>query len=371
MTLIFLLSGGVTAALIAFSAKPEAQEEDKNLRLVETIPLRYEAYTMMVKGHGYIEPGHSLSIASGVGGQIIDSYKDLKSGQAVEQGTLLVRLDDKVIRNRLALARVELISSAAQLSSALKSEGGGIYEKWIAYLKNINTETSVIPPLPALSGEREKLLTSTYGVLGAYYQVRELEDTMSRYSVSAPFSGHISGDGAEKYSYVSPGQTLLVLTDTSHLEMSIPLTRDELMELDEIQNDAIIRSSGSDAGTLPGRIVRRDAVMDRNSQTVNIHISFENPELNPLFLPGNYGEVEIYGRTIPSSLILPRSLINGDNTINTYAEGHLKKYPVRILAVQDENVILAPDLPEGIQIITTRIQKPFEGMELKTGESEE
>ena len=111
--------------------------------------------------------------------------------------------------------------------------------------------------------------------------------------------------------------------------------------------------------------------MDRNSQTINIHIAFENPELNPLFLPGNYAEVEIYGQTIPSTLILPRSLVNGDDTINIYEEGRLKKYSVRILAVQGEKVILAPDLPEGIQIITTRIQKTFEGMELKTQESEE
>jgi len=369
--IILLLSGGVTAYLIGFSAKPDTPEEDRNLRLVDTIPLRYEPHTITVTGQGFIEPSHSLSIASRTNGQVTDSYHELKSGLEVEKGTLLVKLDDKLIRNNLALARVQLISSTAQFASALKSEGGAIYDKWYGYLRSINTETPLIPPLPHLSSEREKLLTSTYGVLGAYYQVRELEDTISHYTIYAPFSGHISGDGVELYSFVSPGQSLLTLTDTTHLEMSIPLTREELIHLDEVQSQAVIKSAGTENGILQGAVVRRDAVMDRNSQTVNIHVAFENPELNPLFLPGNYAEVEIYGQTIPRTLILPRSLVNGDDTINIYEEGRLKKYSVRVLAIQGEKVILAPDLPEGIQIITTRIQKPFEGMELKTQESEE
>jgi len=371
MTIILLLSGGITAYLVIFSAKPETPGEDKNLRLVETIPLSYEPYTMKVTSRGFIVPSRSLSVASNAGGQVLETYKDLKSGLEVEKGTLLIKLDDKLIQNSLALSKVQLIAATAQLSTALKSEGGSMYEKWQNYLRSINTESTQIPPLPPLSGEREKLLTSTYGVLEAYYHVRELEDTISQYSIYAPFSGYISGDGVALYSYISPGQTLLTLTDTTHLEMSIPLTREELVSLGSIQPNAIIRSAGSESGALQGQVERLDAVMDRNSQTVNLHLRFENPELNPLFLPGNYTEVEIYGHTIPKTLILPRSLVNGDETINVYEEGRLKKYPVRVLSVQGEKVILAPSLPDRIQIITTRIQKSFEGMELKTGENEE
>jgi multidrug efflux pump subunit AcrA (membrane-fusion protein) len=368
---VLLLSGGVTAYLIGFSAEVEKPEEEKNLRLVETIPLRYSPHTMKVQGQGFIEPSHSLELASQAGGQVIESYQNLKSGIAVEKGTLLIQLDDELIINRLALSRVELISTTTKLVTAIKSEGGSFYNKWMLYLRSLSTELSLTPRIPDLTSEREKLLVSSYGVLAAYYQVRELEDTHSDYTIYAPFSGHISGDGIEKYSFVSPGQSLLTLSDTTHLEIAIPLTREELIRLDEIESEVLISPSGVDNGFLSGKVERRDAVMDRNSQTINLHIIFENPELNPLFLPGNYAKVEISGKTLARTLLLPRSLINADNTINVYEEGKLKKYKVTILSIQGDKVILKPELPEGIQIITTRIQKPFEGMELKLEGSEE
>lgn len=368
---VLLLSGGVTAYLIGFSAEVETPEEDKNIRLVETMYLKYEPYTLNVKGQGFIEAAHSLQVSTRAGGQVVFSYKDLKSGIEVEEGTLLIHLDDELIINNLALAKSQLISSTAQLVSAFKSEGGDLYAVWNGYLKKLNTTTELVPPLPRLRSEREKLLLGTYGVLAAYYQVRELEDSLADYSIFAPFSGHISGDGVEKYSFISPGQPLLTLTDTRHLEIAIPLTREELILLDALNEEVVISPAGVENGFIIGRVERQDAVMDRNSQTINLHITFENTEFNPLFLPGNYAEVEIRGKTVDKTLSLPRALLNSDDTINIFEEGKLKKYPVSVLTTQGDRMILEPTLPEGIQIITTRIQKPFEGMELKAEGSAE
>lgn len=362
---ILLLSGGVTAYLIGFSAEVETPEDNTNIRLVETIDLKYEPYTINIKGQGFIKAARSLQLTSQAAGQVQFSFENLKSGVAVDEGTLLIQLDDELIINNLALAKSELISSTAQLVSAFKSEGGDLYITWNTYLKKLNTSTEMAPTLPELKSEREKLLLSTYGVLASYYQVRELEDGLSKYSIYAPFSGHISGNGVEKYSYISPGQPLLTLSDTQHLEIAIPLTREELILLDTLVEEVIISPAGVNNGFVIGKVERQDAVMDKNSQTINLHIAFENPELNPLFLPGNYAEVVISGSTLEKTLSLPRALLNSDNTINIFEDEKLKKYPVRVLTTQDDLMILEPGLAEGIQIITTRIQKPFEGMDLK------
>ncbi|MDC7234755.1 MAG: efflux RND transporter periplasmic adaptor subunit [Spirochaetales bacterium] len=368
---VLLLSGGVTAYLIGFSAEVETPEEDKNVRLVQTESLQYESYTLNVTGQGFIEAARTLNLSGNAGGQVIYSYKGLKSGTAVEEGTLLVKLDDELIRNNLALARSGLISSTAQLLSAYKSEGGAAYTRWNSYLKSLNTENGITPPLPEMSSEREKLLLSTYGVLAAYYSVRELEEALEDCQIYAPFSGHISGNGVEEFSFISPGQPLLTLTDTLHLEIAIPLTREELILLETLNPEVQISPADLPEKTTPGRIERQDAVMDRNSQTIDLHIAFENPELDTLFLPGNYADVRIEGRRLDRALILPRALLNSDQTINVFEEGKLKKYPVSVATTKGEYMILEPTLPEGVQIIRTRIQKPFEGMELKREGSEE
>ena len=55
------------------------------------------------------------------------------------------------------------------------------------------------------------------------------------YRLYAPFAGHIDGDGAQLYSIVSSGEALLTLTDTRILEISVPLTRDELLQLGQLR----------------------------------------------------------------------------------------------------------------------------------------
>ncbi len=363
---VLLASVAVSVSLYAFSARAGEPEEDKNIRLVETRAVEYTPYTVTVRVQGFIESSRSLTLSAAVSGQVTDTYKDLKSGTEALEGTLLVHLDDEMTGNSLALARSGLISSTAQLLAVFKSEENGIYSRWNSYLKSLNTTSSAVPELPEIASEREKLLVSTYGVLEAYYRVRELEDTLERYRIYAPFSGHISGDGVKQFSYVSTGQTLLTLTDSRNLEISLPLTREEILLLGELQPAVAITPAGTEEDMiLPGSVERRDAVMDRGSQTIDLHIAFENPDLNPLFLPGNYAEVEIYGKTLDRALILPRSLLNADRTINAFDSGRLKKYPVQIVGSDGDSIILAPTLPEGTSIITTRIQKPFEGMEVK------
>ncbi|MDC7241278.1 MAG: hypothetical protein PQJ50_13055 [Spirochaetales bacterium] len=393
---VLIVSAALSVSLFAFSAEATEKEQEKNLRFVETSELKYAPYTIRVEVQGFIKPERTLTLSSAVSGQVTETYRDLKSGIEAAEGTLLVRLDDETVANSLALARSGLISSTARLLAVFKSEDSGLYESWQSYLKQLNTTGGRVPVLPGISSEREKLLVSTYGVLEAYYSVRELEESLNHYRITAPFSGYISGDGVPRYSYVSPGQDLLTLTDSRNLEISLPLTREEIILLGDIQTEVIISPAGSDsalqagaesgadagrgadtgadagrgaaagaATILTGRVERIDRVMDRSSQTIDIHISFENPDLNPLFFPGNYGSVRISGRTLERTLTLPRSLLNPDFTINIYESGRLKKYPVEVLVSRKDSVILAPTLPEGVQIITTRIQKPFEGMELK------
>ena len=371
--IILLLSGGVTAYLIGNSAEVEKPEEEKEARLIETDILEYSPYPLQIEGHGFVQSSRSLVLSARTGGQAVYCHEDLKSGTAVSEGDLLIKLDDELTINNLALARVQLIQATASLLSAIKSESSGtIYQRWNSYLTALNTEKDTIPDLPPVQSEREKILTSTYGVLSAYYQVREQEDLLSYHHIRAPFSGHLEGDGIRLYSFVSPGQSLLTLTDTEHLEVSVPLTREELLLLDELESPVTIYPAGMKEHTLPGRIVRKDAVMDRSSQTIMVHIRFDNPERQPLFMPGNYVDISVSGQTVPRAYAISRALINADQTINVYREGKLEFQPVSILARQGDKVILAPTLPEGTEVVITRLQKTFAGMALrKPGETDE
>lgn len=370
---ILAAASGIAALLFLRAARAEVPEQKEEVRLIETDSLRYEPYTLQVEGRGFVRSSRSLTVAAQTGGRVIESYEGLRSGTTVTRGELLVRLEDELAANSLSLARVELIQATASLLSALKSEETAeIYARWSRYLGALNTEAALIPPLPRVRSEREKLLTSTYGVLSAYYLVRERENLLSYHRVTAPFDGSLAGDGVQQFGSVSAGAPLFTLTDTVHLEVSLPLTREELLQLDLEDGEVQVYPSGRRDLFLPGRLVRRDAVMDQDSQTVRVHVRFDNPEGHPLFLPGSYVEVLLAGETLPRAYTLSRALLNADQTINVYREGKLALLPVEIAAKQQDELILAPTLPEGTEIVLTRLQKPFPGMPLKkAGEPED
>ena len=368
---LLLISAGITAYFINFSAESETPEEVDEGRLVEVEELSYSPFTLSIEGQGYIRSTRSIEILSRVSGKVDIPPGNLKSGTAVKTGEVLVRLDDQSIRNSFALARVQLIQATASLLSALKTDSADlVYQRWQEYLKSLNNDKTTIPPLPETKTEREMLLTSTYGILSAYYSAKDRETQLSYYTVRAPFDGYVVGDGVESGSFVAAGQVLLTLTDTVHLEVSVPLTRDQMLLLDEKNKNAVIRPAGlPEKQSLSAERVRQDAVMDRNTQTMNVHLRFDNPEAYPLLLPGNYAEIELQGKTLDRAFRIPRALINSDGTVNVYDQGKLVFLPVEAAAVQGDSVILKPTLPEGTGIVLTRLQKPFQGMALKKEET--
>ncbi|WP_319477095.1 HlyD family efflux transporter periplasmic adaptor subunit [Marispirochaeta aestuarii] len=361
---VLLLCGTLTVYLVINPGKPHASAEKEEARLVETRRLVYEPVAVIIRGEGFIRSSRSLTVTAMTGGRVINTYEGLKSGLEVEAGQELVDIDNEEAANNLALAQMELIRSTASLLSAVKGDGT-LYSRWSDFFSLLTPEADDLPPLPAVESDREKLLASNFGVLSAYYGVREAAIQLGYHRVTAPFPGVLEGDGVTLHSNISQGEPLFTLTDPINLELTVALSGEELgMISPDTQVVRIYPGEIRDI-SLPGRLVRVDKTMQRESQTVKVHIAFRNPDSKPQFFPGNYAEVEIPGISFESAFTLPRALLNADGTVNTFEDGRLVKYPVEILYTQSETVILAPTLPKGSRIVFTRLQSPLQGMALR------
>ncbi|WP_319414971.1 HlyD family efflux transporter periplasmic adaptor subunit [Marispirochaeta aestuarii] len=361
---VLLLCAALTVYLVINPGKPHASAEKEEARLVETRRLVYEPVAVIIRGEGFIRSARSLTVTAMTGGKVINTFEGLKSGLEVEAGQELILIDDEEAANNLALARMELIRSTASLLSAVQGDGT-LYSRWSDFFSRLSPEADDLPPLPEVESDREKLLASNFGVLSAYYGVREAAIRLGYHRVTAPFPGVLEGDGVTLYSNISQGAPLFTLTDPLNLELTAALSRDELGMISPDTQEVLVYPGEMRDISLPGRLVRVDKTMQQESQTVKVHITFRNPDSKPRFFPGNYAEVEIPGISFESAFTLPRALLNPDGTVNTFEEGRLVKYPVEILYTQSETVILAPTLPEGSRIVFTRLQSPLQGMALR------
>ena len=115
-----------------------------------------------------------------------------------------------------------------------------------------------------------------------------------------------------------------------------------------------------------GKIYRKETLLDRNSQSLNVYVTFHNRGLKPYFLPGNYVTVKINGKEFKNVAGIPRYVINNDNFVYTMEEGKLARRKVEVITIQKDLAIIKNTVPDNMKIVTTILQKPLVGMSIKS-----
>jgi multidrug efflux pump subunit AcrA (membrane-fusion protein) len=349
-------------------------EKDTNKRVIEpeirTVnveELEFGSYTLEVDGNGVVSPQKTLNFISEATGKVLFAKNDLKSGTYVQKGEKIVELDSREIENNLYSLRSDFMNSLASVIPDFKVQSQDIYDKWYDYFKNLDIHQE-IPVLPEMTNSQEKIMVSSRNIFKKYYDVKNQEILLSKYEIRAPFEGFIESTGIIENSFITRGQQLFTLKDAKNLEISVPLLVEEANMLNFSAQPTVKIYSDNSEKTINGRIVRRETNLERNSQTMNVYVTFVNDNLDPNFLPGNYLNVAISGRTLSNVASIPRHLIRDNNAIYTMEEGKLAEEFVDIIAYQADRAIIKNSFPVDTRLVTSILQKPLIGMEIKAAQ---
>lgn len=365
---IIILGGGIAAMQLLASTKAEAnkREVEPPIRKVETMSPVFGDMAYEVSGNGLVESSGSIPVISTVTGKVLYVKEDLSSGTFVQEDELLVKVDSRQAENTLNLARSELIKAVAALIPQFKSSNPDWYEKWNNYLASIPFGQEPTPSLPLVSNSREKLLISTYGIYNAFYSVKNAEIQLEQHFIYSPIAGYVSGEEILEESFLATGQALFTIIDGENLTVSVPLTVGELNRLNVEESPLVEIHSPNNRDFLIGKVVSRDAQLERSSQMVNVHIRFSNPKLLADFAPGNYVDLVIEGKVMENTAEIPRHAVQENQFVYTFEEGALGREEVLVKAASGDSLFIGNTLPAGTEIVTTILQKPLIGMKLSS-----
>ncbi len=363
---VILVVGFLSMNFLGSTQKQSNKRETKpEIRTVEVQNLNFGEIALEVKGNGVINPQQSLSLISEVNGKVTFAKNNLKSGTSVEKGEIILQFDSREAENQLYSLRSDFLNTVATILPDLKIENQIIYDKWYNYFQSIDIEKD-IPELPQLSNSQEKIKVSTRNILTKYYNVKNQEILLSKHTINAPFRGFIKSNGIIENSFVSRGQHICDLEDVVNLEIAVPLLVKDFKMIDFNRFPQVQILTNEDEGSsIKGRIVRTDQNLSRNSQTLNVYVSFTNPNLNTSFLPGKYADVLIEGKTIQNAASVPRHIVEDNKFVYTMEKGKLARRTIELLAIQENQAIIKNTFPENTQVVTTILQKPIIGMEIK------
>lgn len=367
-SVVGILAAGFLVMNFLSNAEQKSNKRDikPEIRTVEVEEIQFADKTLKVKGNGVIESQRSLVSVSEVSGKVIYAKNDLKTGTFAKEGEILLKIDYRQTENQLKSLRSDYINTVASFLPDLKIESKTVYDKWYKYFTTLDIQKT-IPEMPEITDAQEKIMVSSRKIYSKFFDVKNQEIKLSKHFVSAPFTGYIRSQDIIENSFVSIGTPLFEIDDINNLEIAVPLLLDEYNEIDFRNNPEVIIYNGEEmTESISGKILRRDTKLEKNSQTLNVYVVFNNNKLNSSFLPGNYVPILIEGRRVHNVAVIPRHLVDGENNIFTMEGGKLGKRKVDIVAYQNEDVIVKNSLPESTLLVKTVLQKPLIGMAIQT-----
>jgi HlyD family secretion protein len=284
----------VALAALASSCGRNAAEP----KVYDTAEVERGAITVSVSSSGVVEPLTVVEVKSKASGEVLEL--DVETGDFVEAGTLMVRIDPRTVRNRLDQAEAELKAalSRREIAKTQMARAQALLKK------GTFTEADVEQATLDLANAEAQVVTSRVSVENARIAV---DDT----DVRAPISGTVIDKPVEKGQVISSptqdfaGGTLLMrMADLSAVQVRALV--DET-DIGKIRPDmaARVTVAAYPNQPFPGKVVKiePEAVVVQNVTMFAVLVSLDNSE--GLLLPGMNAEVDIQIAHTDDALTIP------------------------------------------------------------------
>ena len=130
------------------------------------------------------------------------------------------------------------------------------------------------PTLPETNSEKEKFFISGRNIYTTYYNVRNMEVRLSKYTIRAPYSGILTETFVNPGSLVRQGQKLGEFIDPRAYEMEIAISatyRDLLQKGKKVELHNLEKTK-----SWTGKVVRVNGKIDQTSQTIKVYIQINS-----------------------------------------------------------------------------------------------
>ena len=203
IVLMLWLAGKFTPKVPATAETARPQTQKVSGSVVKVRLIRLPLYESAV---GTIRAVHETTIGSKLLARVVEV--NLKAGQKVQAGDVLVRLDDTDLRAKLQQAKAAVASAEAVHAQAVSDE------RRAAQLRKSNAVSQQ---------EYEKAVTavtsSAADLLRAQEAVKEVQATLDWATIRSPIDGIVIDKKVDVGDMVTPGQMLVTLFDPKQMQL--------------------------------------------------------------------------------------------------------------------------------------------------------
>ena len=343
---------------------------------VRVAQVRAESIQLNVESQGKVQASQVASLSAPVAGPVAWISSAMEAGGFVKEGESLLRLESSDYETTRARSLAAMQQARAESTHA-SNELDRLRE---LADKRLASDSQLQDAIRMANVNIARLADAQ-----ASFQQAELD--LDRANIRAPFDAIIQSRDVELGQYVNRAQSVAVLLGATEVEVRVPLAIRQLGFLDvplgmrgELGDERaphVILTGlyGGAEYNWSGKLVRTEAVIDANSNTVQTIIRVKQPVVNAssmnksaeIPLPiGLYVQATIQGRRVSDLIALPRSVIRNNNQVLVVdAENKMYYRNVEIYRLEEDRVLISGGILPGEFICISPIQAVVNGMSVQ------
>ena len=355
-TLLIVLSFIISKKLIANKKKPKPVKA-KVVKTVFIDTVKNGSIKIVIPSNGVLTAKRRMELYAETEGVFKPSFPLFKSGQSYKKGQTLIKIDASEYYASVQSTKSNLYNKITAIMPDLRLDFPTVYNKWENYLKNFDLNKTT-PKLPEMSSDKENYFITGQGIVSSYYDVKNLEQRLTKYNIYAPFSGVLTEALVTEGTLIRKGQKLGEFIDTSAYEMEVAVSESyaSFLALNKMVN--LTNIEGTENYT--GKIIRINGSVDSSTQTISVFMEVNGKELKE----GMYLNALLDAKEETNAIEINRNLLTENNEIFIVRDSILDLLPVKPVYFSKTKVVLK-DVPNDVVIVKKQVAGAYAGMLVK------
>ena len=326
----------------------------KSVKAVYIDTIRNKTIPVIIPASGTVTALRRTDLFSEVEGVFRSSSKEFRSAQRYERGQVLLNIDASEFAANVRAARSEFYNQIVAVMPDLRLDFPDVYPKWQAYLRKVDVNQS-LPPLPEMDSEQERYFISGRGFMASYYNIKNLETRLQKFTIVAPFTGVLTEALVTQGSLIRPGQKLGEFIDPTIFELEVAVRKsfsDFLQEGEQVELSTL-----EGIRTFSGEISRINARVDQGTQTIRVYIRTDDPNVKE----GMFLQAELEARSVENAIEIPRQLLVDQSMVYVVEDNVLNLVEVEPVYFGAETVVVK-GLQDGMKLLANPVAGAYTGM---------
>jgi membrane fusion protein (multidrug efflux system) len=354
--LLIALAFWVVKVMVLSNQKPDAAPK-KIIKTVFIENVKNGKVPIVISANGNLVAKDKIEIFSEVQGVLQPTPKEFRPGNSYKKGEVILKMNSEEHYANLQAQKSNLYNNITSIMPDIRLDYPEEYEKWEQYLRDFDFNKST-PDLPEINSEKEKFFISGRNIYTTFYNVKNMEVRLSKYTIRAPYDGILTDALVNPGALVRSGQKLGEFINPKVYEMEVSVNA---QYMDLLQTGNMVEVSSRDTEqTWPGKIVRVNGRVDQTSQTVKAYIEVKGEDLRE----GIYLEAHLVAKAEENAIELPRQLLVNNESVYVLKDSIIDLVKINPVYFNDRTVVIK-GLENGTPLVSKPVPGAYPGMKVE------